>query len=206
MAPSSGPAAPGRTPSAGGTIDDLLADLNSGDPSSIRLAAGRLRRPDDWPADRRPEVASALASLATGSGDQGIRDASARALTGWAGPEQLPALGQMLTDSHFVVRRQALEALGSIGSAEAAGVAASAADLEGRAVVQALRAIGPPAEPAALGLLGHPEWSVRMEICRLLGEIGGPSSVDPLRRATGDEHRLVQLQARQALDAIARRN
>jgi HEAT repeat protein len=144
--------------------------------------------------------------LATDSADRGIRDAAARALTGWAGPEQIPALARMLSDDHFVVRREALDALGSIGSAEAAEVASSAVDLEARPVVQALQAIGPPAEPAAIGLLGHPEWSVRMEICRLLGEIGGPASVAPLRRATGDENRLVQRQARQALDAIARRN
>lgn len=202
--PNAGP--PGQGPRrSGGTIDELLTDLSSGEASTIRRATGRLRTPSEWPAERRGDVASALASLATTSADQAIRDAAARSLVAWVGPEQLPALQQMLTDEHFVVRWEALKALGNLGTAEAAEAALAALNSDAANVARALRAIGPPAEPAAIQMLGHPERNVRVEACRLLGEIGSRASVAPLQQAMRDPNNLVQIQARQALNAISQR-
>ncbi|MEW4566876.1 HEAT repeat domain-containing protein [Tautonia sp. JC769] len=202
--PNAGP--PGQGPRrSGGTIDELLTDLTSGEASTIRRATSRLRTPSEWPAERRGDIASALASLATTSADQAIRDAAARSLVAWVGPEQLPALRQMLVDEHFVVRWEALKALGNLGTAEAAEATLAALDSDAANVARALEAIGPPAEPAAIRMLGHSEWDVRVEACRMLGAIGSRASVAPLQQAMRDSNNLVQLQARQALDAIRQR-
>ena len=191
--------------SSSSSVDALLTDLNSGNAHAVQIATGRLGAAGDWPEDRRADVATALASVATSSTDRTLRDVAGRALVSWVTPDQMPALRQMLADDHFVVRRHALDALAAIGSVEAAEIAVSAVDAEGPFVIRSLKAIGPAAEPATLRLMDHPEWNIRMEASRLLGEIGSASSIPALQRATNDSNGIVQNSARQSLDAIGRR-
>ena len=67
--------------------------------------------------------------------------------------------------------------------------------------------MGSVAETATRRFLKDADWSLRkVEVCRILGDIGTPDSLPALQQAAEkDESRIVQMSARHAADKIRRR-
>ncbi|MBM3460826.1 MAG: hypothetical protein FJX76_01865 [Armatimonadetes bacterium] len=75
-----------------------------------------------------------------------------------------------------------------------------------RQAADALIALGDRAESALVGTLTDPDWSIRADVCRILGEVGGLRSLPALKiRAGTDPHRFVREAAGAAVEAILAR-
>jgi S1-C subfamily serine protease len=191
-------------PPAGPTqdVDSLIRDIRSDDPFRVRTALARLSMSD--PGDRRDEVAALLAEKLAGS-DLFAKTMAARGLAKWATAEQLPALLEAVQDDNSGVRGFLIEALGRVKDERAAEAVASAYGGNRIQARQALKQLGPVAEPAVLKLLEDKEWSIRMDACDILGEIGTEKSVPALEKAANDENALVKMRAEDALKKIRAR-
>jgi HEAT repeat protein len=179
-------------------IDDALLDLEIGTHGRRMLAISRLAGMK--PTRDRARVSRALEPLLK---DQYhfTRAAAARALKTWATPESVPLLIPLLQDEQHSVRWAALDTLGGLKDPRAAEPVAELLHRDRGFAGQALRAMGPVAAPAALRRLDDPEWTVRIEVCRILKEIGGTEHAAPLK-ALLEEGGIVAMAAEDALRAI----
>jgi beta-lactamase regulating signal transducer with metallopeptidase domain len=185
-------------------LASAIQDLSAPDRARRNHSAARLALAE--PSDQRAKVAQALLPLIEDR-DDSTRQWAAKALATWGTAETVPPLVKLLDDSAFAVRHAALDALGASRDSRAAEpVAQRVANAQDRATaLRALRALGPSAEAAVRGLLQNPDWSVRVEACRILKDSGGPESVAALEQALQDENALVKQAADEALRAIANR-
>lgn len=182
------PLRPGeRRPPDSDAVAQMLFDLKSPALQRRKDALGRLMR---LPADpsRRAEVSRAIEPMLKDADGFGRSDA-AKALAVWGGPENTPALAAALKDPEFGVRWAVLDTFKALHDpAGAEAVAACLLTDRGKAV-EALRAMGSEAEPAVLKYLDHNDWGVRMDVCKLLREIGSdacvPALYDLLRKNNG---------------------
>jgi len=183
-------------------VPDLLADLKVVDGHRRRSAADELARvaPDDA---RRPEVVAALTALFDDS-DGFVRLSAAKALRPWGTLEQIDTWIGLLDDESFVVRWEALAALGDLKDPRGAEAVAARIQADKIKANESLRAMGPAAEPTVLALLADPEWSVRMDACKILGEIGTEAGRSKLKKAARDSNGLVRMAAAEALRSIGR--
>ena len=120
----------------------------------------------------------------------------------------MPALLALLHDDNFAVRTAGLTALGQFKESRVAeAVAARLSDgFDRHEAGDALRGLGSVAETATRRFLKDADWSLRVEVCRILGDIGTPDSLPALQQAAEkDESRIVQMSARHAADKIRRR-
>ncbi|MFO0951297.1 MAG: HEAT repeat domain-containing protein [Isosphaeraceae bacterium] len=162
-------------------LSSAMFDLSS--PAQNKRRQGLsviVNRPPD--AARRAEVAKALESLLEDN-DGFIRADAAKALGRWGGPENTPALVEALNDTAFNVVWAALDALAERkdpASAEAIAARLATPRDRGKAV-EALKAIGPPAEKAVLTALSSSDWVTRMEVCKILQVIGTQDCVPALQ-------------------------
>jgi hypothetical protein len=187
--PAAGPGAAGNRPvqqaPAPPTLDQLLADLRSPDPETRRKAARTLAgRPLD-PA-RRKEVAGALDPLLRGDADD-VR-AALEAARVWNGPELVPALAALLEQGN---RRDQFSVINALAATKDRAAADALAKEMVRtnfraACSQALKQMGPVAEPSVLPLVEHREIGVRFEAVRVLKEVGTKDSLPALRRGRED--------------------
>ncbi|MGC8640120.1 MAG: HEAT repeat domain-containing protein, partial [Isosphaeraceae bacterium] len=83
----------------------------------------------------------------------------------WRTEETVPALIKKLDDSRHGVRWKAAEILGKIGDARAAGPLAEHLKQDSIATDEALRKLGPAAEPALIALLQNPDADLRRQAC-----------------------------------------
>ena len=163
-------------------IAQALYDLKSPLPQTRKQALSRLARtPAD--ASRRAEVAQAIVPMLQ-EPDGFTRADAAKALAVWGGPESTPALIVALKDTAFNVRWAVLDALKGLKDPQASEALAAlvAEDKDRGKAVDALKAIGPPAEDAVIPLLSNGEDRVRVEACKILQVIGSEKSVPMLRR------------------------
>lgn len=189
------------------TEDELVSaiqEISSPNRAQRHLAASRLARAE--PSEDRTKVVTALLPLLEDR-DEWTRQYAANALVTWGTAESVPGLIKLLDDSAFHVRHAALDALGASRDARAAEpVVERVANSQDRSrALRALRALGPSAETAVRGLLQNAEWSVRLEGCRILKDVGGPDSVAALEQALQDENPAVKQAADEALRTIANR-
>jgi hypothetical protein len=197
--------APAGAPLGAEALAQALADLRSTDNNRRRGAADRLFAAS--PGDRRAEVVEALLPLVADR-DLFVRTAGVKAYIVWAGKDGLPKLHDVVTRCDcFITRGIVLEALPKLEGAAAAGlIATRLPDLVNRsAASKALREIGPAAEAAVLPYLGHQDWGVRVESCKVLQVIGTTSSVAALQKAAQDTNAQVARAAREALQEAGRR-
>lgn len=111
-----------------------------------------------------------------------------------------------MQDSDFVVRREAIKALGKVPDKESAEAIVSLYGKSAHDAKAALIAIGPFAEDATLSLLQDAHWVHRGEACEILGKIGSAKILDALRKAEKETNGLVKHRARDAIAAIERRS
>lgn len=183
-------------------VPDLVADLKVADGQRRRSAANELAKvaPDEA---HRAEVVAALIALFADS-DQFVRLDVAKALRVWGTAEQVDTWIGLLDDEAFVVRWEALAALGDLKDPRGAEAVAGRLWVDKIKANESLLAMGPAAEPAVLDVMSNPEWSVRMDACKILGEIGTEASRSKLKKAARDSNGLVRMAAAEALRSIGR--
>ena len=173
---------PGESrPADSDVIAQVLFDLKS--PAKDRRQTG-LRTLSNMPPDaaRREEIAAAV-ELILKDGDPFSRAEAAKALGSWGGPESTKALVATLNDSAFNVVWAALDALKARKDPAAAEALARLLSVrrDRFKAVEALKEIGPPAEPFVLKFLDDPDVFTRMDAAKLLQFIGTEACVEPLQ-------------------------
>ncbi len=161
----------------------VLADVKGSDVPRRQFACDRLAKVT--PGPERKEVLAALAPLLT-STEGFLRIFALRAHMNWAGKDGLPLYYERLQkDDSFIARGELMTGLVRIaGAAAAPAIAAHLPGLADRGnVSRALVSIGPGAEKAVLPFLTHADWSVRLEACRVLKQIGTSASLAALGKA-----------------------
>lgn len=187
---------------AAGDRAELLRDLRSGDENRMKSAADRLAKAtvDGNPA----EVAKALAPLLSHA-NSWVQGAAAKALEVWVVPEVEADLIKATTSGNLWVRASAIRALGKIKTPQAAEAVAAQMYRHRGEAGEALRAIGPMAEQAAIGCLRDRDFWVRVEACKVLEHIGGQAALEALRRHAAQAEPLETMHLQRAITAIEQR-
>jgi hypothetical protein len=174
--------------------------LKSPDLGRRKQAVRALNRPA--PEGRGAEVVAALRPLLDDP-DKFLVDDVIRALGACEAPEAVPVLIEKLPDRRH--RNEAIKALGARRDPRAIGPMLAYLETSGFQVGDALRRMGPAAEPALLERLGDPDPDVRREVCMILRDVGGPRTLAFMQAARPDPDGLVRLVAQGTLRAIAAR-
>lgn len=188
------------------TPKQILADLKSNDRIKQRLAADQLAK--GKPAEHVEEITRALEDLLTGSQKDNLVCRSAvKALGQCADKGAVPVLLNLVDDSDLFLRHEVIAELGRLKDPNAATALASRVEqLSDRAnASKSLVAIGPAAEQAVHPLLENKDLHVRVEACRILGQIGTRASVPALQAAAKDRNLLLARTAKEAIVAAQRR-
>jgi hypothetical protein len=179
----------------------LLRELRSSDNHRIGQAADRLAH---VPADENSaDISKALALLLRHS-DRWVQKSAAEALAVWATPDAENALIKTSQSDDVFLRGPAIKALGKLKSAKAAEAVAAQMYQQAsrRDVSDALKAMGPVAEPATIALLNDRDMWVRSEACSVLKEIGGKKSLDALNKFVAKAAVHEDGEAKNAISAI----
>ncbi len=156
-------------------VRKLLADLKVAD--KRRAAADRLAK---GPAnDRRDEVAKALGKLLNDREDS-TRSVACKALVVWGTADNVPALVKLTETDNIFLRSDAMRALGALKDERGAKAVAKVFPQDKHAAGEALKSMGPVAEPYVLPLLEDRDTGVRIDACKILAAIGGAKSRDAL--------------------------
>jgi predicted Zn finger-like uncharacterized protein len=158
-----------------------------------------LRKPDP----RQAEVLRGL-EAALSEPERYTREEVYHALGVWGTKDTVPVLVKELQKED--TRLAVLQALGRIKDPSASEqIAACLTNFPTMwTAAEALKAIGPAAEPAALKYLNH-DKQVCMMVCGVLGKIGGPRSLAELEKLTCDPDTAISSSAKGTIDAIQKR-
>jgi len=210
-----GPAPRGPVPAIGGDefFQKVWADLHDPDYFTRKSAVERISAMK--PNDERAKVASKLAELTRDEGPF-IRVLAVKALGTWGSKNEMPDLIRALAHKDPSTRRETLKVIGRFrDSRSLEPVMLSFRESATRADAgQALRDMGPMAEPEVLALLNERDdgglFFMKRDAITVLADIGSDKSVPALEKiaASNDVHYRTHLAgpARKALDAIAARN
>jgi hypothetical protein len=211
--PAPGPAPPRAVPPIEGDefFQKVWADLHDGNYWKRKAAVERLATMK--PNDQRAKVAPRLAELMADESPF-IRWPAIKALGAWGSETDVPALMRVLADNDSSNRREALKVIGRFRDRRTLEpVIQSFREHSTNAdAAQALRAMGPMAEPDVLAILNEPEdlrlVFVKLSAIEVLADIGTEKSVPALQNVTASrnihERRLIE-PAQKALAAIAQR-
>jgi HEAT repeat protein len=179
-----------------------LVSLKADNAHTRREAAMQLQKMTPVPADRAT-VARALEPLLNDP-DHFARQAMIGALGVWGTRESVPALVKMFQHEDVFTRRAALTALGNLRYESSAEAVAGRLDkgLNRHYASLALQAMGPLAEKATARMIGHNDWTVRLEVCKILKVIGTKQSIPALETGVRDANGIVAAEARAALQAV----
>jgi HEAT repeat protein len=121
-------------------------------------------------------------------------------------PEVVPYLIQYVEKSNDLFgRADAIRALGRMKAAEAVPAMISRLKENWSEVPDALRAVGPAAEPALIALLKDPDHDRRKTACQVLRDIGGQDTLDAMKKLPSDSDPVVRDEAAKTMQAIAAR-
>jgi predicted Zn finger-like uncharacterized protein len=189
-------------PANADAVTKALFDLKAGD--SFRRADAARRLKDMLPDERRGEVARALGALLNDPNDF-TRDNVIEALGVWGSKENVPALLQALNDER--TRSAAIRALGQLKDERAVEPLAERLTnfFDRHEASEALKAIGPTAEPALIKRLHHHDEDVRREACQILKVIGTRQSIPELEKVAAEKDFLLTRAAEEAIRAITAR-
>ena len=155
------------------------------------------------PDANREKVAKALEERMTDP-DIFVLGAVTRALKVWGGKENVPGLVKVTTDKNIFHRGHAMDVLAALKDARGAeAVAKRLSDVFDRGKASAsLKAMGSVAETAVLKRLNSDIKEVRIEVCKILQEIGTQKCVRALEKAARDEDADVAKEAQEALAKV----
>jgi hypothetical protein len=179
-----------------------IADVKGG---GFKGAQGADRLAKAIPVEaRRKEVVEALTAAAKSKEEGFLCPAAAKALKGWATPQDVNTFLELLNDKNVWVRKAAFEGLGELKDPKGAEVVAQKmTDFFQRGdAIASLKAMGKVAEKPVLGLLNEKDWGVRAEACKLLGTIGTKESLPALKKAQTDSNGFVAKEAEKAIKAL----
>lgn len=184
-------------------LDQLLDDFNSKD-SNTRAAAVKTFK-DMKPNEHRAAVSKRLLEVAK-TGDVSTRHTVLDLMKTLATKEDTPALIGFLNDQDVHARNLTLQALGEVRDERA--VPAMLQTLVSLPTQwhseQALRKLGPAAEPGLLNAVNDKDIRVKNAAVRELGQVGTVRSV-PTLQALIQQDITVRVAAQQALGAIVAR-
>jgi serine/threonine protein kinase len=211
-----GPRPPAPLPSAEGDVffQKTFAELDGGNVFTRRAALERLATMR--PNDQRARVARKLVELSRKGTEPGLRAPAITALGIWGGEDEVPALLAVLAEPDDVWARKAvLKVIGRFKDpATLPALMRCFRDSPTRADAgQALREMGPLAEPAVLDVVNEPAHVhvvfLKRDAIDLLADVGTENSVPALRKvlASTDPAEAFHLRepARKALAAIDKR-
>ncbi len=157
------------------------------------------------PDPRQAEVLRGL-QAALNEPDRYTREEIYQALGVWGTKETVPLLLEELPKEE--TRGTVLQALGRIKDPSAAEqIAPHLIPISTRwSAAEALKAIGPAAEPFAIKYLNHSDQQVRLMVCSVLEKIGGPRSIAELQPLTTDRDSAISITAKRTIDGIYKRH
>lgn len=167
------------SPLANGEGMTLLRDLHSGDEQKMQQAARRLSKAIPG---KNPKAFSKPLCVAYRRGNDWTQAAVMAALRVWAGPDAEKLVIEASRHTSFMVRREAIPALGRFKTAAAAEAAAAQVASNRGEVEAAMKAMGPVAETAAISLLSDSSIWVRASAANILAQIGGKKALAALNR------------------------
>jgi hypothetical protein len=171
-------------PSNAVLIDEALASLKAPDPAARAVALRVLA--DLKPNERRPEVAEAVESIMLEPG-AALLDESAAALRNWWGPKTAIRLLALLDpDVAEAPRRAAMDVLAATKDRRAVWPIARWLLKDPDRATPALVRMGPVAEDDMIKLLLEKDANARRLGAKVLAEVGGVKSIQPLQRAARD--------------------
>jgi vesicle coat complex subunit len=136
--------------------------------------------------------------------DSNVRKEAVRAMGKLGNGEALPHLLSTANDSASDVRLAVATALGEIGDEKAKSTLATLANDDDVYVslcsIKALGSLGAVEE--LVPVLRHEDQHVRGNAARILGELGDPKALEPLRGALKDEYDDVRVEASVAIRKI----
>ena len=95
----------------------------------------------------------------------------------WKSPDAVPALIKRTNDNRFTVRHEAIKALGKLKDPRGVEPIILRIKDDGFQVEDALKEMGPIAEPALIERLTNPDSDVRRRVCAILKVIGGKETL-----------------------------
>jgi serine/threonine protein kinase/HEAT repeat protein len=154
-------------PTADDAAAQAMTDLTNDSPARKRSALVRLARLRG--VVEREDVGPAAAKLLKDP-DNGVREAAARAVGAWGGADNVAALVKLLKDPDKRVRHAAVAALGHLKTEKAAEPLLKHLDVDFDQALEALKELGPLAEPAALARLKdkNADRKDRLNACKVL--------------------------------------
>jgi HEAT repeat protein len=203
--PPAPPPAPTPDPAGGPTtIDEALAMLREANLDRRNVAADWLAQKAPLDESRRNEVSKALDPLLP---EEKTRLAGVKAVARWATRANVPSLLALLGDASAAVWGSAVETLGRLQDARAAGPLAKLLldAVRREAAVRALRALGKAAgEKEVLKYLHHKDAAARAPVPDVLRGYG-TAEVAILDQTVSDLESTEDPRRRLALDDLARR-
>ncbi|MHB1425846.1 MAG: HEAT repeat domain-containing protein [Gemmataceae bacterium] len=191
----------GRLPLTADELPQALEDLKSSDAAKRLRACGRLAATTPH-AERRAEVVARLEWLLNDLSGE-VRSAAIKGIGRWGGPSAVPLLAKRLEDFNPHLHGIVMEVLAEMNTGEAAAaIAKRLLDFhDRRKALMVLKAMNAKiAEKAVLPLLDTTDHGLRIEIIKVLAEVGGRESITPLEKLAKDSH--FTEAARQALESI----
>lgn len=137
--------------------------------------------------------------------DQFLVNDAIKVLAVWRSPEAVPALIGRTRDNRHFVRSEAIKALGKYQDREAAEAVVSVWKEDGFAVEDALKEMGPIAEPAVIPMLRSPDPHLRRKACDVLKIIGGQETLLVMQSLPNDPDFGVRVNAQETWKAIVAR-
>lgn len=180
----------------------LIGQLASSDDQQLIAAADRLAKAirDDAPDDFARPLALLLANR-----NAWVQAAAAKALVVWATADTEDSLIQLIKVDNFMYCRPAIEALARLKTEKAAEAVATQMHRYRGETGKALKAMGPIAETATIGLLKNNDFWVRRETCNVLAEIGGADALGALQDIVKEANEHDARDIQQTINTIQRR-
>ncbi len=203
--PADGVKVPAPPVADGNQVNDALSKLAGSNHFVRKKAAETLANMTPAPA-QRDEVLKTLSTYLEDT-DLFIRRGAVAAYANWMTAEQLDGFYPVLNDQDFVIRRSALGILGRFPCERSATEVANRLidSTDRREAGRALRAMGVVAEAAVKQVLKNPEWMVRLEACRIIGDIGTSACLPELTALASDQNGLVRRAVSDAIVAVSSR-
>ncbi len=166
-------------PLAAANANRSCATLRSTDERRVQNAARRLSKAI---AGENPTEFSQPLCAAYKNKNAWTQAALMAALRVWAGPDAEKTVIEGSRHASFMVRREAIPALGKFKTVAAAEAAAAQVGANRAEVEVAMKAMGPVAEPAAISMLESSDIWIRATAANILAEIGGRRALAALTR------------------------
>jgi len=186
-------------------VTQALFDLKSPSVFTRNAALDRLAATDA--NDRREEVLKAVENL-LGDFNAFTCQKAIAVYAKWGGKDGVPTLLKLLRHSNLPTRRAAMDTLANLKDERAVEpIAERLTEIHDLHIAsKALQAMGSMAELAVSKYLGNPEFTTRLEACKILKVIGTKASVRPLQAVAVNRNDFVVAKAaEEALTAISAR-